>query len=123
MGGAVTIRRLIINSGDKSKGNSESARGSKALDDLPGPEVLTLLAGGHRTELSGREVVVPRVVGGLLVLHLRWGAGEECLLASPPSECGILGASTAWDGELLGTWAEEALCLVVRLDKETGRAP
>ena len=71
MGSAVTIGRLIIDFGDRSVGNSESARGSKALDDLPGPEVLTLLAGGHRTELSGREVVVPRVVGGLLVLYLR----------------------------------------------------
>ena len=71
MGGVVSIERLIIDFGDRSNGTSESARGSEALDDSPGPEVLALLAEGRRTELSGREVVVPRVVGGLLVSYLR----------------------------------------------------
>ena len=66
----MTIGRLIIDSGDMSKGNSESTGGSEALDDLLGPEVLALLAEGCRTKLSGREVVVPRVVGGLLVSYL-----------------------------------------------------
>ena len=59
MGGVVTIGRLIIDSGDMSKGNSESTGGSEALDDLLGPEVLALLAGERRTELSGCKVVVP----------------------------------------------------------------
>ena len=54
-----------------SEGNSESVGCSEALDDSPGPEVLALLAGGCGTELSGREVVAPRVVGGLLVSYLR----------------------------------------------------
>ena len=73
MGSAVSIGRLIIDSDDMSVGTSESAGGSgyEALDDSPGPEVLALLAEGRRTELSGREVVVPRVVGGLLVSYLR----------------------------------------------------
>ena len=71
MGGAVTIGRLIIDSGDKSIGNSESTRCSKARDDSPEPEVLALLAGGCHTELSRCEVVTPRVVGGLLVSYLR----------------------------------------------------
>ena len=44
-------------------------------------------------------------------------------MASPPSKGGILGASMAWDGESLGTSADEALCLVVRLIEGTGRAP
>ena len=55
----MTIGRLIIDSGDMSKGNSESTGGSEALDDLLGPEVLALLAGERRTELSGCKVVVP----------------------------------------------------------------
>ena len=67
----MTIRRLIIDSGDMSEGNSESAEGSKALNDSPGPEVLALLVEGHRTELSGHEVVAHGVVGGLLVSYLR----------------------------------------------------
>ena len=49
----MTIRHLIIDSGDMTEGNSESTGGSKALDDSSGPEVLALLAGGHRTKLSG----------------------------------------------------------------------
>ena len=53
----MTIKHLIIDSGDMSEGNSESAGGSKALDDSLGPEVLVVLAGGHCTELSGCEVV------------------------------------------------------------------
>ena len=46
MGGVVSIGRLIIDSGDMSKGNLESTGGSgyEALDDLPGPKVLALLA-------------------------------------------------------------------------------
>ena len=71
MGGAVSIGRLIMDSSDRSEGTSKSAGGSEGLDDLPGPEVLALLAGGRRTELSGREVVAPGVVGGLLVSYLR----------------------------------------------------
>ena len=71
MGGVVTIGRLIIDSDDKVEGNSESFGGSKALDDSPGPEVLAFLAGGCLTELSGREVVSPRVVGGLLISYMR----------------------------------------------------
>lgn len=71
MGGVVTIGLLIIDSGDRSIGNSESVGCLKALDDSPRPEVLTLLAGGRRTELSGNEVVAPGVVGGLFVSYLR----------------------------------------------------
>ena len=72
MGSAVSIRRLIIDSDDRSEGTSESIRGSgcEALNDLSGPEVLTFLAGGCNTKLSGREVVAPGVVGGLLVSYL-----------------------------------------------------
>ena len=72
MGGAVSIGRLIIDSDDMSKGTSKSAgaSGCEALDDWPGPEVLTLLVGGHRTKLSRREVVTPGVVGGILVSYL-----------------------------------------------------
>ena len=70
MGDVVTIRRLIIDSGDKSIGNIESIRCSEALDDSPRPEVLAVLAGKRRTELSGREVVAPEVVGGLLISYL-----------------------------------------------------
>ena len=36
-------------------------------------------------------------------------------VSAPPSECGICGASVAWDGESRGTWAKEALCLGVQL--------
>ena len=71
MGGVVTIEHLIIDSGDMSEGNSESVGCSEALDDSPEPEILALLAGGRGTELSGCEVVTPRVVGGLLVSYLR----------------------------------------------------
>ena len=78
MGDAVTIGRLIIDFGDMSEGSLESARalategsGCGALDDSPRPEVLTFLTGGRRTALSGREVVTPGVVGGLLVSYLR----------------------------------------------------
>ena len=53
MGGVVIIRRLIINSGDMSEGNLESAGGLEALDYSPRPKVLVLLAGEHRTELLG----------------------------------------------------------------------
>ena len=45
MGSAVSIGRLIIDSGDMSEGNSESTGGSKALDDSLRLEVLALLAG------------------------------------------------------------------------------
>ena len=71
MSGVVTIGRLIIDSSNRSIGNSESVGCSKALDDSLGPEVLALLVGGHRTELSGCEVVALGVVGGLLVSYLR----------------------------------------------------
>ena len=73
MGGVVSIERLIIDSGDMLEGTSESAgnSGCEALDDLPGPEVLALLVGGHRTEISGSEVVAPGIVGGLLMSYLR----------------------------------------------------
>ena len=81
MGGATNIGLLIIDSSDVSEGILESAgaracvatRGSGcgALDDSPRPEVLTLLAGGRRTALSGCEVVAPGVVGGLLVSYMR----------------------------------------------------
>ena len=117
MGSAMTIRRLIIDSGDMSEGNSESSEGSEALDDSPGLEVLALLAGEHRTELSGREVVAPGVVGGFLLSYLHWEAGEEGPMASPPSKGGIVEASAAWEGESLSTWAEKALYLVVDLAK------
>ena len=73
----MSIRGLIIDSGDMSKGSSESTgaqacvaiggSGCEALDDSLGPEVLALLVGGRHTELSGREVVTPGVVGGLLI--------------------------------------------------------
>ena len=73
MGGVVSIERLIIDSGDMLEGTSESAGslGCEALDDSPGPEVLALLAGRHRTEISGGEVVAPGIVGGLLMSYLR----------------------------------------------------
>ena len=73
MGGAVSIGRQIIDSGDRSEGTSESARalGCETLDDLLRPEVLALLAGGHHTELSRSEVVAFGVIGGLLVSYLR----------------------------------------------------
>ena len=70
MGSVVTIGCLIIDFGDMSEGNSESAGGSEALDDSLGLEVLAFLAGRSRTELSGHEVVAPRVVGGLLISYL-----------------------------------------------------
>ena len=76
----MSIGRLIIDSGDISKGNSESAGaracvvigglGCEALDDSPKPEVLALLAGRRRTKLLGHEVVAPGVVGGLLISYL-----------------------------------------------------
>ena len=56
MGSVVTIERLIIDSGDKAEGNSKFIEGLEALDDSQGPEVLALLAGECRTELSGHEV-------------------------------------------------------------------
>ena len=105
---------------DKSEKTSEYARGSEAIDDSPGPEVLALLVGGHRTKLSGSEIVASGVVGGLLVSYLCWGAGEEGPMAVPPSECGICGASAAWGWESLSTWAEEALYLVVCICEGTG---
>ena len=71
MGSAVSIGRLIIDSGDRSVGTSESAGGSEALDDSLVPEIVALLAGGRRTELSGCKVVAPGVVGGLLISYLR----------------------------------------------------
>ena len=73
MGGAMSIGRLIIDSGDMSVETLESTGGLgyEALDDFLGPEVLTLLAGRRRTEFSGLEVVAPCVVGGLLVSYLR----------------------------------------------------
>ena len=73
MGGAMSIGRLIIDSGDMSVGTLESTGGLgyEALDDSLGPEVLTLLAGRHRTKFSGLEVVAPCVVGGVLVSYLR----------------------------------------------------
>ena len=51
MGGAVSIGRLIIDSGDRSEGTSE-------------------FVGERRTKLLGREVVAPSVVGGLLISYL-----------------------------------------------------
>ena len=71
MGGAVSIECLIIDFDDRSVGTSESAGDSEALDDSLGPEVLAFLVGGSRTELSGHEVVAPRVVGGLLISYQR----------------------------------------------------
>ena len=72
MGGVLTIEHLIIDSDNKLGGNSECAGGLgyEALDDSPGLEVLALLVGGRRTELSGCEVVAPSVVGGLLISYL-----------------------------------------------------
>ena len=69
----MSIERLIIDFGDMSKGNLESTGGSgyETLDDLPGPKVLALLAGGRCTELLGCEVVAPGVVSGLLISYLR----------------------------------------------------
>ena len=74
MGDAVSIGCLIIDAGDRLVGTSEESvggSGCEALDDLPGLEVLALLVGRHRTELSRREVVAPSVVGGLLVSYMR----------------------------------------------------
>ena len=67
----MTIVHLIIDSGDRSVGNLESSGCLEALDDSPGSEVLALLDGGRRTELSGRKVVTLGVVGGLLISYLR----------------------------------------------------
>ena len=67
----MTIRRLIIVSGDMSEGTSKFVGGSEALDDSLGPKVLASLARGCRTELSGHEVVAPGVVVGLLVSYMR----------------------------------------------------
>ena len=66
----MSIGRLIIDFGDRSKGTSEYAGGSEALDDSLGPEVLALLVGGRRTELSRGEIVISGVVGGLLISYL-----------------------------------------------------
>ena len=133
MGDAVTIGCLIIDSGDMSEGSSKSARawacvaiggsGCGALDDSSGLEVLALLAGGRRTKLSGCKVVALGVVGGLLISYLHWGAENEGLVGAPPSEGGIRGAFTAWNGESLDTWAVEALCLGVRRGEGARRAP
>ena len=95
MGCAVTIGCLIIDSGDRLVGTSESAGGLEDLDDSLRPEVLTLLAGGRCIELSRCEIVAPGVVGGLLISYLRRGAGAEGPMSSPPSERGIRGASVA----------------------------
>ena len=95
MGSVVTIGHLIIDFGDRSVGNSVSARCSEALDDSLGPEVLALLARGRRTELSGLKVVGPGVVGGLFVSYMCRGAGEEGPMAFLPSEGGIYGASVS----------------------------
>ena len=107
MGGVVSIWCLMINPGDMSEGSSEFARaracvatggsGCEALDDSLGPEVLAFLVGGHSIELWGCEVVTLCVVAGLLVSYLRWGAEDEGLVGTPPSEWGICGA-----GGLLG---------------------
>ena len=72
MGSAVSIGCLIIDSSDMSEGSSVLTRGSsyETLDDLPRPEVLALLVGGHHTELSGREAVTPSIVVALLVSYL-----------------------------------------------------
>ena len=72
MGGVLTIGHLIIDSDNMLGGNSEctGGLGYEALDDSLGLEVLTLLVGGRHTELSGREVVAPSVVGGLLISYL-----------------------------------------------------
>ena len=103
MGDAMTIRRLIIDSGDRSEGTSESVR-------------------GRCTKLLGREVIAPGVIGGLFISYLHWGAGKEGPVATPPSEGGIRGASVAWDGESLGTWAAETLCLKVQCGEGARRA-
>ena len=60
----MTIGHQVIDSDERSVGRSVSVGVSEALDDSPGPKVIVLLAGGHRTELSGCEV------GGLLVSYL-----------------------------------------------------
>ena len=93
----MSIERLIIDSDEILEGNSESAGGlgCEALDDSLRPEVLAILAGGCCTKISGREVVDPSVVGGLLVSYLHKGAGKEGLVGIPPSEGGIYGASEA----------------------------
>lgn len=75
MGGAVTMGHLIMASGNMPEGNWESVgalgSGCEGLDDSLRPEVLALLAGGRRTELSGRQVVALGVVDGLRVSYLR----------------------------------------------------
>ena len=95
MGGAVTIGRLMMASGDMPEGRWElaGARGSgyEGLDDSPRPKVLALLAGVRRTELSRREEVAPGVVGGLRISYLRWGGLE----GTPPLKDGMVGASGA----------------------------
>ena len=116
MGDAVTIGRLMMASGDMLKGRWESigalGSGCEDLDDFPRPEVLTLLAGVRRIEVSGCEEVVPGVVGGLRVSYLCWG-GLEC---TPPSKEGMVGASGAWDVE---SWGEQALGLGSRESEES----
>ena len=65
MDGAVTIGRLMMASGDMPEWRWELAgdRGSgcECLDNSLGPEVLALLVGVQRNELSGREEVTPGV--------------------------------------------------------------
>ena len=65
MGGAVTIGRLMMASGDILDGRWESARawrsGCACLDDSLGPEVLALLGGMRCTDGSGVEKSVVSV--------------------------------------------------------------
>ena len=95
MGGEVTIGHLMMAFGNMREGRWESvgARGSscEGLDDSSGPEVLTLLAGVRRIELSGCEEVTMGVIGGLHVSYLCWGGLE----GTPPSKNGMVGASGA----------------------------
>ena len=95
------------------------------INDSPGPEVMAFLAGGRNTKLWGREAVAPCAVVGFLVSYLLWGAEEKGLVGAPFSEGGICRASVvaSWVGESLGTRAEEALCLRVRLYERAARDP
>ena len=89
----MSIGRLITDSGDISEGSSVSARGSgcETLDNSPGLEVLALLVGGPRTELLGREAVIPSVVVALLVSYLCCGAEKTGSVGGPPSKVESVG--------------------------------
>ena len=76
---------------------------------LLGLKLWLSLQEGDKIDFLGRELLAPGVVGGLLILYLRWGG----LGGTPPSEGGMVEACGASDME---SHAGEALDLVLRAD-------